>query len=157
MLYENSEPIRASVQQFISERKYLFNVTPKTIIWYGCGFKAFEGALETLESAKPRVVELRERGVSSITVNSYLPCINAFWTWQDKDWKIGRLKEEQKILQTLSTDGIRSLIDWKPRGVNQIRAHLAALIVLDCGLSISETLSLRKQDINLESGVVSVQ
>ena len=115
------------------------------------------GALETLESAKPRVVELREGGVSSITVNSYLRCIDAFWTWQDKDWKIGRLKEEQKILQTLSTDGIRSLIDWKPRGVNQIRAHLAALIVLDCGVSISETLSLRKQDINLESGVVSVQ
>jgi hypothetical protein len=27
--------------QFIQERKYLLAVTPKTVIWYGCGFKAF--------------------------------------------------------------------------------------------------------------------
>jgi hypothetical protein len=79
MTYENSEAIRASVHQFINERKYLVNVTPKTIIWYGCGFKAFEGALESLTAATQRASELRDRGVSSITVNSYLRCANAFW------------------------------------------------------------------------------
>jgi hypothetical protein len=47
MTYENSEPIRALVQQFIQQRKYLLGVTPKTIIWYGCGLKAFEGAMES--------------------------------------------------------------------------------------------------------------
>ena len=46
VLCENSEPIRALVRQFIGERKFPLNVTPKTIIWYGCGFKAFQRALE---------------------------------------------------------------------------------------------------------------
>jgi hypothetical protein len=50
MTCSNSEAIRALVQQFISERKYLLNVTPKTIIWYGCGFKAFAGAVDSLEA-----------------------------------------------------------------------------------------------------------
>jgi site-specific recombinase XerD len=156
MTYENSEPIRALVQQFINERKYLLNVTPKTIIWHGCGFKAFAGALDSLEAAKQRVGELRERNVSSITVNSYLRCINAFWTWQEKDWKIRRLKEEQKILQTLSADSIRSLINWKPRGVNQIRAYILALVVLDCGLRASEVLSLLKDNLNFDLLTIKV-
>jgi hypothetical protein len=36
------------------ERKYLLNVALKTIIWYGCGFKAFMRALESLKAAKAR-------------------------------------------------------------------------------------------------------
>src|ERR1017187_6665313 len=126
MSYDVSEPIRASVQQFISERKYLLNVTPKTIIWYGCGFKAFEGALESLDAAKRRVGELRERGVSSITVNSYLRCINAFWKWQGKDWKIRRLKEEQKILATFSAEQVQTLLKFRPKGTNFTRVHALA-------------------------------
>ena len=43
-----------------------------------CGvgvFKAFEGALESLEAAKLRVSELRERGVAAITVKQ-LPAVH---------------------------------------------------------------------------------
>ena len=32
---------RGTVQQFITERQYLNNVTPKTVAWYGDAFKAF--------------------------------------------------------------------------------------------------------------------
>ena len=156
MSYDVSEPIRASVQQFISERKYLLNVTPKTIIWYGCGFKAFEGALESLDAAKRRVGELRERGVSSITVNSYLRCINAFWKWQGKDWKIRRLKEEQQILATFTPDHVHRLVHWKPIGRNQTRAHTIAMVALDTGLRVSELLGLTSQDVDLDNLVLLV-
>jgi site-specific recombinase XerD len=156
MTYENSEAIRASVQQFINERKYLLNVTPKTIIWYGCGFKASEGTLDSLEAAKIRVGELRERGVSAITVNSYLRCINAFWKWQGKDWKIRRLKEEQQILATFRPEHITRLVHWKPIGRNETRAHTIALVALDTGLRISELLSLTRQDVDLDNLVLLV-
>src|ERR1035441_8199334 len=116
MTYDVSEPTIALVHQFISERKYLLNVTPKTIIWYDCGFKAFDGALDSLDAAKRRVGELRERGVSSITVNSYLRCINAFWKWQGKDWKILRLKEEQQILATFSAEQVQTLLKFRQIG-----------------------------------------
>lgn len=32
-------------EQFTQERKYLKNVTPRTLTWYRHSFKAFEGAL----------------------------------------------------------------------------------------------------------------
>ena len=156
MSYEVSEATRASVQQFISERKYLLNVTPKTIIWYGCGFKAFEGALDSLEAAKGRIVALRDRSVSAITVNSYLRCINAFWKWQGKDWKIRRLKEEQKILATFNAEHIYRLVQWKPIGRNQMRAHTIAMVALDTGLRISELLGLTRQDVDLDNMVLLV-
>ena len=156
MTYENSDAIRALVQQFITERKHLLNVTPKTIIWYGCGFKAFEGTVESLEAAKQRVGGLRERGVPSITVNSYLRCINAFWRWQGKDWKIRRLREEQQIPATFNADQTNRLVHWKPIGCNQTRAHTIALAALDTGLRISEPLSLTRQDVDLDSLVLLV-
>jgi integrase/recombinase XerD len=156
MSYEVSEATRASVQQFISERKYLLNVTPKTIIWYGCGFKAFEGALDSLEAAKGRIVALRDRSVSAITVNSYLRCINAFWKWQGKDWKIRRLEEEQKILATFNAEHIYRLVQWKPIGRNQMRAHTIAMVALDTGLRISELLGLTRQDVDLDNMVLLV-
>jgi len=62
------------VEQFIQGRKYLKAVSPKTPIWYQCSFKAIDGATSSKEAINQRIVELRERGVSPITINSYLRC-----------------------------------------------------------------------------------
>jgi hypothetical protein len=68
-------------QDFIRERQYLKAVSPKTIIWSACSFTAFDGALESKEAVRQRIVELRQREVSPITINSYLRCINAYFRW----------------------------------------------------------------------------
>ncbi len=52
------------VEQFIQGRKYLKAVSPKTLIWYQCSFKAFHGATSSKEAINRRIVELRERGAS---------------------------------------------------------------------------------------------
>jgi hypothetical protein len=62
-------------EQFIQERRYLLGVSPRTVIWYQCSLKAFEGAMDCKESVRQRIVELRQRSVSPITINSYLRCI----------------------------------------------------------------------------------
>jgi hypothetical protein len=63
-------------EQFIQERRYLLGVSPRTIIWYQCSFKAFEGAMTGKEAVRQRIVDLRQRNVSTITINSYLlPCL----------------------------------------------------------------------------------
>jgi len=102
-------------RDFIRERRYLKTVSPKTIIWYGCSFKAFEGALESKEAARQRIVELRQRNVSPITINSCLRCINAYFRWLHEEHgkdlvTIPKLKEEQKILATFSPSAIRSMV-----------------------------------------------
>ena len=56
-------------EQFIQGRKYLKAVTPKTLLWYKCSFAAFSGAIGSREAINKRIVELRDRGVSPITIN----------------------------------------------------------------------------------------
>ena len=64
-------------EQFIQERRYLLGVSPRTIIWYQCSFKAFEGAMDTKEAVRQRILDLRQRGVSTIAISSYLRSVNA--------------------------------------------------------------------------------
>ena len=60
------------------ERRYLKNVSPKTVLCYEHSVKAFERALDTKALIVTRITELRQRNVSAISVNTYLRCINAF-------------------------------------------------------------------------------
>ena len=111
--------------------------------WYRSSFKAFDGALDSKQTIIQRIAELKDGGASHITINSYLRCINAYFHWQDGKGEkyspqcshlhIPRLKEEQKILVTLSADMIKALTLFRPVGVNLHRAHLVALTILDMG------------------------
>ncbi len=154
MTYSDCPSLRPS-GEFIRERRYLTSVSPKTLIFYGCAFKAFDGALE-LQAAKQRIAELRERGVKPVSINTYLTCINAYWKWCGLDWKIPPLKEEQKILATFTPEHVRRLVNWKPIGRNEARAHAIALIALDTGLRISELLGLTREQVNLDNLILRV-
>jgi site-specific recombinase XerD len=147
---------RGTVQQFITERKYLKNVTAKTLAWYTDAFKAFDGALEEA-AIKQRIIHLRSRGVSATSVNSWLRCINAYLRWQGTAIKIPRLQEEQKILATLTTDHIRRLVSFKAKGINETRTHIVALLILDGGYRISEVLGLPYENVDLDNLVVKVR
>jgi hypothetical protein len=48
--------------EFIEERKYLKNVTTKTLAWYEESFRAFDGALDSKQTINQRIVDLRTRG-----------------------------------------------------------------------------------------------
>jgi integrase/recombinase XerD len=147
-------------QDFIRERQYLKAVSPKTIIWYGCSFKAFEGALESKDAVRQRIVELRQRNVSPITINSYLRCINAYFRWLHEEHgrdlvTIPRLKEEQKILATFSPSAIKKMVSYKA-APNERRLHTLVCLLFDTGLRISEALSLTKGNVDLDNFAIRV-
>ena len=111
-------------KQFIQERRYLLGVSPRTIIWYQCSFKAFEGAMSGKETVRQGIVDLRQRNVSPITIDSYLRCINAYFTCLHLEHgkeplKIPKLKEEQKILSTFTEEQIQATLSFKPKGRNR--------------------------------------
>jgi integrase/recombinase XerD len=157
--YENTTLNRGtvSVSDFITERRYLKNVSPKTLLWYGDAFKAFGGALESEAAIKRRIVELRTRGISAISVNTWLRCINAFLNWSHAGFKLPKLKEEQKILATLAPEQMARLISFKPKGINQTRTHVAAMLILDGGYRISELLELPSANCDFDNLVVKVR
>src|SRR5262249_39824204 len=109
-----------------------------------------------------RIIELRQRNVSPVSINSYVRCINAYFMWLHKEHgrelvRIPKLKEEQKILATLNTDQIRRLMQFKPRGKNEARCHTVALLILDGGYRITEVLTLPLQHCDFDNLVVKVR
>ena len=103
------------------------------------------------------------RGVKPVSVNSWLTGVRAYGIWL---WKEGHLKEkpriellkcEKKILATFGEQHIKALINWKPVGSNQARAHTMGLVALDSGLRVSEMLSLPRQNVDFDNLVLRVQ
>jgi integrase/recombinase XerD len=150
-------------EQFIQERVYLKGVSPKTVISYQCAFKAFGGATESKSAMMQRIAELRAKGISPISVNTYLRHLKAYLRWMEQEGhtkeplRVQFLKTESKVLSTLSPEHIKRLLGFRPRGINQSRTHTAAMLMLDCGLRISELLGLQFEHCDFDNLVVKVK
>ena len=66
-------------ERFLRERRYLKNVTPKTVVWYETAFLALSRAVRlsgpddlNRSVLQDFVVGLRERGLSPVSCNTYL-------------------------------------------------------------------------------------
>jgi integrase/recombinase XerD len=153
--------------RFIRERRYLTNVTEATIQWYTHAFKWLDTDTPSQEDLKAAVINMREKGLKATGCNSAIRAINSYSHWlcagsdvkcspACRHPKIAELKEPQCVLPTFSDKQVRSLVDWKPKGKNQRRLHLIMLFLFDTGARISEVLSLRVADINLDDLLVKL-
>lgn len=141
-------------EEFIRERMYLKGVTEATVQWYRVSFKRFEGALESKSAIVQRISELQKTN-SATSINTFLRCLNAYFKWLHKEHNrpllhIPKLKEEQKVMQILTSDEVNKLINYKPRTRVQHRVHMITLVILDTGLRISEVLSLTQAAVDLD-------
>lgn len=156
-------------QTFKSERRYLKNVTAKTLSWYSDSFRAFnpylkegceENALKPL--IKNAVMKLAESGLKPITVNTYLRAINAFLRWLHDEGhvaelvRISPLKQEKKVIKVLTAEQSDRLISYRPSGRNERRVHTIALLIIDTGMRVNEVLSLKRTDIDFDNFLVTV-
>lgn len=155
-------------EQFVKERKYLKNVTPKTEAWYWDSWKALG---DGLEAATPpaktewmgRIAALRDRGVTAVSVNTYARAINAFLKWGHEEGhfreviRIPRLKEEKLILATLTPAQVDSLLRYKPKGFSALRVHTMACCFLDTGIRADEALSLRRDGVDLDNLLLRIK
>lgn len=151
------------IQQFIQERRYFKNVTPKTVAWYRDSFRAFADAVENKATVNERITQLRDRGVSATSVNTYLRTINAFFRWGHTEGhlpgtliRVPKLKEEQKVLAILSQDQIQRVVGFKPRRKVEHQIHTLACLLLDTGLRISEALALTREHVDLDNLLIRV-
>jgi integrase/recombinase XerD len=106
---------------------------------------------------KQRIVSLRERGVSAVSVNSWLTGINAFLRWRGDDFKIPKLQTEKKILRTFTPEDVQRLLTHKIKSKSQSRIQSLAALLLDTGLRIAEALQLCTTDIDLDNHLIRVQ
>jgi len=143
-------------EQYVQERVYLKGVTPQTVIWIRQSLKRFDGALDSKQTVLDRIIELKNRGLSNVSVNTALRCVNAYFSWLHTEHgqpalRIPRLKEEQKILATFTPEQSRRIINGKAVGRNELRVKALALTALDTGLRIQELLNLLRSDVDLDN------
>jgi integrase/recombinase XerD len=153
-------------EQFIRERQYLANVSAGTLEVYRRCRKWLPSEHPTTEELKGAVVRMREKGLKEAGVNTVLRCFNAYLHWYSgSDRRCGagcthariqQLKEPRMVLPTFAEPQVRLLIGWRPRGKYARRLHLLALFLLDTGCRITEALSVRVSDINLDDLLVTL-
>lgn len=96
---------------FIQHRVYLTGGTARTVHWGKNALRQFDGALDRKTSIIGRIAELKGRGVSHVTINSYRRAVNAYFAWLPKELgkeliQIPRHKEEQNVLSTLGAEHV---------------------------------------------------
>ena len=74
--------MRKLYEQFVRERKYLKNVTPKTEAWYWQSWHALasglpeDGTVPSKAFWTDRIAALRDKGVAAVSVNTYARAVN---------------------------------------------------------------------------------
>jgi len=157
-----------SFDDYVQDRKYARNVAPKTVAWYADVWRAFgrhlntESAQSIRDSVRHAVADLLAKGNKPVSLNSWLTGVRAYCLWLHAEGhlaerpKVSLLKCEQKVLATFSPAQVQRLLSFKPKGANQTRVHVAACLMLDCGLRLSEVLTLRRGDVDLDNLLVKV-
>ena len=156
-------------EQFIRERQFLANASAATIEWYTNSLKWLRSELPSDDELKDAVMRMREKGRKATGCNAALRAINAYLHWNSagpekkcgpgcQHLRVPYLKEPQLVLPTFTAAQIKLIVRWKPRPKNfcQRRLHLLTLLLLDTGCRISEALTLRIRDVDLENMLLTL-
>jgi integrase/recombinase XerD len=161
-------------QQFLRERVYLHNITPKTREFYETAWKAFvrsqAGAAPrdalaqviTLTDLQDFVIHLRERGVKPVSCNCWMRALNAFCRWLHQQGEIPsalRLapqKLEKRIVPTHGEAALRTILRFRPKTFVQWRVYAVACTLVDTGCRIEELLTARVSDFDFDNLLLTV-
>ena len=168
------ETLDALFEQFLRERIYLHNVTPKTAEWYRDVWRVFRRWWATLPAdtrsrtvitrsdLQELVVHLRERGVRPVSCNCYLRGINAFCRWLHQEGhspqtvRLPPLKLEKPLLAVHDERALRLILSYRPKTFIQWRVHAVACTVLDTGCRIDELLTARVSGFDFDNLLLTV-
>ena len=138
-------PLATLCDQFLKERTYLKNVTPRTLVWYQVAFKCYRRSfsadtpsLPTKATLQQFVVHERDRGLRPVTCNTYIGAMNAFCVWLHQEGhipervKLPKLRVERRVLMLRNDTQMRVLIGYKPKTFRQARLHLATADAARC-------------------------
>jgi integrase/recombinase XerD len=158
-----------SFTDFIRERRYLNNVSASTISWYTHALKWLPTESPSQAELKDAVIRMREKGLKATACNSAIRAINAYLHWNGgggerkcgpgcQHFHIPQLKEPQLVLPTFSPDQVKRIVSWKPKPKHfyQRRLHLLIIFLLDTGSRITEALTLRVCDLDMDNMLVTL-
>jgi len=154
-------------ENFIREKQYLDNRSPRTIKHYRASFKTYRRFVTDMEVTQATindfVIEARKAGMSAGCLNSYIRGLNSFLDWLHEQELIPTrlrckpLKQERKVGRAFTDDELRRLLGYKPQTFGERRTHALMLALIDTGARVDEFLSLTRENVNLESLTIKVK
>ena len=151
-------------EKFIRERIYEKNITPKTERAHRQAWISFTKAcpiekVEQLDKCKISewLESLHETPIRATSVNCYGRSLNAFFKWLLEN---GYIKEKLKVkkqitssevIKVLPEENLKALLSYRPTGYWKKRIQAVVLTVLDTGIRISEALTLKTSDLDLQN------
>lgn len=154
------------LEEFIRERRYLKNITPKTETYYRDSWKAyvrFTGSTEISKAQlKEWVIKMREADIKPVSCNTWISGINAFCNWLFENehlperLKLSKLKVDEPGRKTINLEILRKLVIHKPKGIAQKRVHILLLLLIDTGVRIDEALTLTRQNVDFDNLLMKV-
>jgi len=142
--------------RFIQERRYLKNVSPRTIEWHQQSLKWLGVEAPTETDLRDFVLRMRTAGLKASSVNCRIGSVNAYLSWTASPLRVPKLKQESYVPATYSRAHVHAVMRWKPRGFFQRRLHVLMLALFDTGVRLDEALSLCVQDCNLDDLLLTV-
>lgn len=154
-------PTQQSTAEFIQEKRYLLNVSPRTIEWYETSFKwlhRFCPDEVTQGGLNRMVIGMREHGMKPVSCNSCIRVVKTYLNWKGADTlKLGYLKVEQKELRIFQAEEVKKILEFRPRTLNDKRVHTLALVLLDTGLRLEEGLGIPGSNVDLSNLLLTVK
>lgn len=144
-------------ERFIHERKYLKNVSPRTLGWYAESFKWLVIETPTDDDLKSLVIRMREAGLKATSCNNRIRAVNAYLKWAGSPLHVSKLKEPSDILPTFKPEDIAAIAIAKVKTFHERRTILLMLTLIDSGCRIDEVLSLRWSDIDFDNLLILVR
>ncbi len=151
-------------EQFLKDKIFLCNLSPRTIDSYRQAFAAFvkhKGELSKT-GLKNFVINMREAGLSPGGCNVYIRSINSFLTWLHENGhceplRIKQLPKPQTVIKVFSEQHIQALIRFKPKDQYEKRIHTLICLLIDTGARIDEGLSAQVSNVDLDNLIVKVR
>jgi integrase/recombinase XerD len=144
-------------QKFIHERKYLKNVSPRTLEGYAQSFKWLVTPTPTDDDLKSLVIRMREAGLKATSCNNRIRAIDAYLRWSGSQLHVAKLKEPSDVLPTFKPEDIAAIAAAKPKTFHQRGTIVLMLTLIDSGCRIDEILSLRWDDIDFDNLLITVR
>jgi integrase/recombinase XerD len=143
-------------EEFLKERKYYQNVSQRTIEWHQQSLRWLGVEEPTEKQLKDCVIRMRGAGLKASSVNCRLRSLNAYLRWLGSELRVPKLQEEEFLPETFTPEDITRFVNWKPQSRSGQRARLLVLTLADTGLRLSEALSLRWHDVDLDNCLLTV-
>lgn len=110
--------------EFIREKTYINNLSPRTITYYKEVYGSFKqaGAFDDLSkrNLQEALIKFRARGVSPGAINTYIRGLNTFLNWlRDEhgyeNLSMKKLKGATAVMRSLTDTEVKLLLSWKPK------------------------------------------